>query len=302
MTDDEQRDRLHLERKVERAFYEAGKSLAEIRDRRLYRNTHQTFEKYCLDRFGFTRMAASYKIASAKVIDNLSTNGLQSKIDEMSTNGLQNLETEMRTNGLQNDPENLSTNGLQTEPTEMSPNGTQILPTSERQVRPLTKLKPEQQREVWRKAVEEAGGKVPTGRMVKSIVEQIKKRPKVPNPWRVGEVCSIIVKDNPDLRGKGGCWAIITAIGDFSCTVRLWDGEYQVKLENLRELPYSKEQQEAVKGLCGRLQRIFDERLSQIKVEDTEKPVRDFLSGLGKLDRPWLTELEEKVLKVIEEI
>ncbi|RCJ36258.1 hypothetical protein A6770_40610 [Nostoc minutum NIES-26] len=37
LTEDEQRDRLHLERKVERAFFEAGKALAELRDRRLYR-------------------------------------------------------------------------------------------------------------------------------------------------------------------------------------------------------------------------------------------------------------------------
>ena len=44
-------------------------------------------------------MAASYKIAAAKVIDNLSTDGLQNGDDEMSTNGLQSLETEMGTNG-----------------------------------------------------------------------------------------------------------------------------------------------------------------------------------------------------------
>ncbi|RCJ39603.1 hypothetical protein A6770_38680 [Nostoc minutum NIES-26] len=43
LTEDEQRDRLHLERKVERAFFEVGKALAELRDRRLYRSTHRTF-------------------------------------------------------------------------------------------------------------------------------------------------------------------------------------------------------------------------------------------------------------------
>ncbi|WP_026736266.1 hypothetical protein [Fischerella sp. PCC 9605] len=36
LTEEEQRDRSHLERKVERAFYEAGKALMELRDRRLY--------------------------------------------------------------------------------------------------------------------------------------------------------------------------------------------------------------------------------------------------------------------------
>ncbi|AUB44680.1 Site-specific DNA-cytosine methylase (plasmid) [Nostoc flagelliforme CCNUN1] len=53
LSETEQRDRLHLERRVERAFFEAGKALAELRDRRLYRSTHSTFEEYCKDRFGF---------------------------------------------------------------------------------------------------------------------------------------------------------------------------------------------------------------------------------------------------------
>ncbi|MBG1264170.1 hypothetical protein F8S20_36450, partial [Nostoc sp. BAE] len=43
LTEEEQRDRLHLERRVERAFFEAGKALTELRDRRLYRSTHKTF-------------------------------------------------------------------------------------------------------------------------------------------------------------------------------------------------------------------------------------------------------------------
>ena len=51
-----------------------------------------------------------------------------------------------------------------------------VLPTSERQVRPLAKLEPSQQREVWQQAVAEAGGKVPSNRLVKSLVDQIKER------------------------------------------------------------------------------------------------------------------------------
>jgi hypothetical protein len=48
---------------VERAFFEAGKALAKLRDglrravgdRRLYRSTHCTFEEYCWERFGHSR-------------------------------------------------------------------------------------------------------------------------------------------------------------------------------------------------------------------------------------------------------
>jgi DNA adenine methylase len=77
LTYDEQRDRAHLERKVEGAFYEAGKALKELRDLRLYRTTHNDFESYCLDRFGFGRQNAHKQIKAADVFEILSTNHVQ---------------------------------------------------------------------------------------------------------------------------------------------------------------------------------------------------------------------------------
>lgn len=50
LTDQEQSLRLQLERQVEKAFLSAGQALMELRDRRLYRSTHRTFEEYCRDR------------------------------------------------------------------------------------------------------------------------------------------------------------------------------------------------------------------------------------------------------------
>ena len=77
LTEEEQRDRLHLERRVERAFFEAGKALAELRDRRLYRSTHKTFEEYCRSRFAYTHRHVNYLIAASNVVDNIimGTNG-----------------------------------------------------------------------------------------------------------------------------------------------------------------------------------------------------------------------------------
>lgn len=50
------------------------------------------------------------------------------------------------------------------------------IPTTERQVRPLTKLKePEQQREAWSEAVETSGGK-PTAKDVEAAVEKVKAK------------------------------------------------------------------------------------------------------------------------------
>lgn len=67
LSQEEQSDRLLLERKVERAFFEAGKALAQLRDRRLYRSTHKTFEEYCRDRFGHSRRQ-SYLLMDAAVV------------------------------------------------------------------------------------------------------------------------------------------------------------------------------------------------------------------------------------------
>jgi hypothetical protein len=165
---EEERDRLHLERKVERAFYEAGKALRELRDRRLYRSTHPTFEGYCRDRFGFTHRHVNYLIAGSQVVENL----------QMGTNGSQiQRDREMGTIGRQiQEHDKTGTNGSQIQSDgEMGTIGAQILPTNERQVRSLVQLEPEQQREAWQQAVTEAGGKVPSGRIVKDIVERMQQ-------------------------------------------------------------------------------------------------------------------------------
>jgi hypothetical protein len=62
---------------------------------------------------------------------------------------------------------------------------TQILPTSECQVRPVTKLELKEQPTAWQMAVEEAGREISSGRIVKEIVQCIKKTMKVLNPYNV---------------------------------------------------------------------------------------------------------------------
>ena len=186
-------------------------------------------------------------------------------------------------------------NGTQTEtttlPSEMCPIGTQILPTSERQVRPLTKLDPEQQREAWQQAVDEAGGKVPSGRIVEDIVQQIKTKTPVPNPYHVGEICWLVAKGDPQLKGKNRCWAVIKDVHEFSCTVQTWDGAYQVKIENLQSQELLPSQQEQIKQMCDRLQRLACFNSLDISL-------RAFLKKLG--EQLSFTEVEEQVLSFLE--
>lgn len=175
----------------------------------------------------------------------------------------------------------------------LTTNGTQILPTSERQVRPITKLEPEQQWEVWQTAVEEAGGKVPSARVVSDVVQRIMERTKAPNPYGVGEVCQIIAKDNPDLRGKGGNWAIVNHVGEVSCTVTMWDGEYTVRINHLKLLNYLESECQQMQVICDRISRLREN-------DNLEEAARAVLKHLGELKRPYLTAMEEKLLGLIE--
>ncbi len=177
----------------------------ELRDRRLYRSTHKTFEEYCRDRFGHSRRQSYLLMDAAAVFDNL-----VEKCDQFDHK----------------------------------------LPTAEGQVRPIIKLKPQQQVEVWQQAVEQANGKVPTGRIVKDVVQRIMERTQVPNTYQIGEVCQILAKDNPDLRGKGSCWCVVVAVHDFSCTVKMWDGECSVGVQHLKSFNYLPDECEQMQVIC----------------------------------------------------
>jgi hypothetical protein len=50
-----------------KTFIEVGEALLEIRDLRLYRATHTSFEGYCKERHGFTRVRAHQYIDAARV-------------------------------------------------------------------------------------------------------------------------------------------------------------------------------------------------------------------------------------------
>lgn len=156
LTYDEMQRRHHLERKVERSFYEAGTALKELRDSRLYRDRWHTWENYIADRFGWKANYAYKQIAAAEVVQ-----GLIESYEELCTNCTESV----------------------------TPTGT--LPTAEGQVRPLVNLDPEDRATVWKTAVDKANGKVPTEALVKEAVKEFKSRDAVVNPFRLLQVVSI---------------------------------------------------------------------------------------------------------------
>jgi hypothetical protein len=101
-----------------KTFFEIGTALLAIRDKRLYRVTHKTFESYCRERWEMSKPYAYQLMDAARVAGNLSA--------------------------IANTPK----------------------PIHESQVRPLAKLKPEAQRDVWSQAVKESNGHIPTAEKV----------------------------------------------------------------------------------------------------------------------------------------
>ncbi|MDZ8189166.1 MAG: hypothetical protein RMX96_30540 [Nostoc sp. ChiSLP02] len=87
------------------------------------------------------------------------------------------------------------------------------------------------------------------------------ERTQVPNSYQIGEVCQILAKDNPELRGKGGCWCIVTYVGEFSCIVRTWDGEVTVEVQHLKSYNYLPGECEQMQSLCDRISRIYCDSL-----------------------------------------
>jgi hypothetical protein len=54
-----------------KSFFEVGKALATIRDKKLYRASHATFEEYCRGRWNIGRRSAYQLIEAAEVVENV---------------------------------------------------------------------------------------------------------------------------------------------------------------------------------------------------------------------------------------
>ncbi|WP_373535299.1 hypothetical protein [Microcoleus sp.] len=107
---------LELESIVEhglQTFYEVGKALDEIREEKLYRETHKNFEAYCQQKWGIARRTAYRFIDAAKVMDNLCPIGHKIPTKENQVRPLAGLSPELQLEIWQEALE-LSPNGMPT--------------------------------------------------------------------------------------------------------------------------------------------------------------------------------------------
>jgi hypothetical protein len=105
------------------------------------------------------------------------------------------------------------------------------------------------------------------------LSDHIPKKTVTGFPYQVGEVVRIVPKDSPDLRGKGGCWAIITSIHEFSCDLKVWNGAVElVRAEYLISLEYTIAQCEQKQQLC--------ERIWRLREKSPESSIMQILSSI----------------------
>ncbi|MDV2997877.1 MAG: hypothetical protein N4J56_007582 [Chroococcidiopsis sp. SAG 2025] len=176
---------------------------------------------------------------------------------------------------------------------KVTTNGCKFFPTNERQVRPLTKLEPDEQREVWQQALVASNGKVPSSRVVKGIVEQLKEKPLVlaKDYCQVGDIFTLVRLEGKEKK-YNGCSCVAVEPRDFTVIVDVHDTTLTVKPENLNKI----DSPEVHRQLPQILQRIR-------KVREVpgfrDRAAYAMLEHLGR--QTYLTPLEEKILQVIEQ-
>jgi len=148
-----------------KGFIAVGRALAEIRDNRLYRKTHKTFEKYCKEVWDLGQSTAYQKLDGYEAVVLL-----ESKVPPMA---------ELLSD---QDKENI------------------ILPINERQARHLTKLKknPEDQVKAWGIVLEQLNqGKKLTAALVNKAVKEVRGevvRKKIDKTKKAVETTSLLSK------------------------------------------------------------------------------------------------------------
>jgi hypothetical protein len=74
LSEEEQQERERLEKQIVDSFYQAGVALRGLRDRKLFRSTHRTFEEYARDILGFSRIRLYQLMGAAQVYENIREN------------------------------------------------------------------------------------------------------------------------------------------------------------------------------------------------------------------------------------
>ena len=171
-----------------------------------------------------------------------------------------------------------------------------ILPSRQRQLRPIVKAKldADAQVNVWQMAIALAEGKIPSSSIVTQAVNLYLNQDNTElNPFTEGEICRIIVRNNNKLKGKGGSWCVVEEVNDSNCIVNTWNDQLEVPVSNLESTEFDTEQYQNLEDIGVRMTELH-------QTGKLDKAALWVLNGLAKLDRPYLTTLEENLLQLLE--
>ncbi|MGL5833606.1 MAG: hypothetical protein ACRC1Z_10305 [Waterburya sp.] len=215
---EEEKLRESYEQQVKTAFYSAGTALSQLQQLRLYRNTHTSFEEFCLDVFSFSRDYAYLMMRAAKVYQNLA--------DHLPTIGRQlPLPTRQR----------------------------QLRPIIKAQLDETAQVEVWVDA-----IGEAEGKVPSSSIVASAVRQFLVREKKITNPFTTGEVARIVVRDNHKLKGKGNCWCIIDQVLDTSCTVNTWSENLEIPVENLVSLEFDPEQYRQIEDLGVRMTKLHE--------------------------------------------
>jgi hypothetical protein len=288
LSDEEEDELFHLEKKIQKAFWEAGNALKKIRDKRLYKGSHRRFEDYCKERWGFSDRYARNKIAGSEVYENLK------KRNNCSTfsNGAISEKVEQSVTVASRWRGNLQDDYLTFSEVAIAGAAPTILPVSEAQVRHLTCLTPEEQVDVWQAAIAKSEGKAPTERIVKLVMNErrTKEPPLEAADFKVGDAFILRKLEGRDFKSNG-TWAIATEVRSHSIIVDSIFGNFHLRVENLELIPDPKAK--AILAIVlGRVNGIIQQ------FKGKEISAMAFLESLAK--KTYFTEIDLKLLDCLQ--
>ena len=200
-----------------------------------------------------------------------------------------------------------------------------MLPSAESQVRPLAGLNPEAQPEVWTKAVEVAGGKVPSREIVAQVVQsyraeqQSQDKKKTKRTIEVGDCIRIKGIPTTELSAFRNWWGFVKDISDDGYEIELPHRTItgveasNITLETVGANALNKQQTGTRKKLFERLSEIYRLKTENAQEEEGEELLEYTLSYFvtlkprERVDKDGkksttvkLTTLEEKALGLLE--
>lgn len=243
--------------KLSREFFATlGQKLKYYRDRKLYRFEAKTFGQWCEQEIGLKRNYAYKLIAAFEVYDHIQ--------GKMCTTVHKNSEVR--------------------------------LPSSEYQIRSLFKLQPDEQLEIWVKALDHSKNKPPSGKQIEQLVKEKERMERAARyqtqveRFKVGDVVRITAKYNSELKEYHHCWAQIISLEEFSYTVLTWKGKVSgVAHDDLMLLRVT--DKDAAGTLLSQLNKIY-----QQKAQDSDCVA--FLHYLGTKPEPGATSWAMNVLNL----